>query len=141
MDGIDKSYRAVWDRLGITLSALCLVHCVATPLAAMVMPAFALGRLGGEWVHALFAGVLLPVAAAAFVPGFRRHRNRQVVSIATVGLALLVAGSGVDIGLDEGTATLLTVTAGALLILAHILNRTLCRRCDACRAPRAAAYS
>lgn len=134
MGGILKLYRPIWDRLGITLSTLCLLHCVAIPLAGIVVPAFALGRLGGEWVHTLFALVLLPIAAAAFVPGFRRHRNWQVLLLATAGLALLVAGSGVEIGLDEDAATLVTVAGGALLILAHALNRHLCRRCGACRA-------
>lgn len=135
MDVVVKSYRPLWDRAGIVVSALCLLHCLAAPVAAALAPTLGLVSLDRDWVHPLFAVALALIALAAFLPGYRRHRDRRILLISAAGLALVVYAGGAEIG--DGAETLITVLGSGLLLLAHGLNRSFCHRCEACRASTA----
>lgn len=132
MDVVVKLYRPSWDRAGIVLSALCLLHCVA-PVAAAVLPSLALVVADRDWVHSVFAVALALIAPAAFVPGYRRHRNRRIIFPATAGLALVMLAASAVVG--DGAEALVTVLGSGLLVLAHGLNHRFCRRCQACQTP------
>ena len=43
-----------WDRLGIAASALCMVHCIALPVAFALLPALAAYDGVGDYTHVLF---------------------------------------------------------------------------------------
>lgn len=122
---------AVADRAGVTLSALCMLHCAAVPLAAISLPAFGATLAQHEWVHPLLAAILSAIAVAAFVPGYRRHRDKRIPPLAALGLALVICAAA-GTGLSEGTEIALTLLGGAALVLAHLLNRSFCRRCRIC---------
>ena len=118
------SPRLSWDRFGAGLSALCLVHCLAWPLALGGLSVFAASS-AFAWHEAFHVGVALaavPAALLAGVPGYRRHHDWRP-------LALLVAGSLVLVGsfLSEGLvghtgALVLTGVGGALLLAGHLVN-------------------
>lgn len=135
MDVVVKSYRPLWDRAGIVLSALCLLHCLAAPVAAALAPTLGLVSLDRDWVHPLFAVALVLIALAAFLPGYRRHHDRRIVFPAAAGLATVVFAASAALG--GGAETLITVLGSGLLMLAHGLNRSFCHRCEACRASTA----
>lgn len=129
---------AVADRAGVLLSALCLLHCAATPLALLFVPTLGAALAQHGWVHPLLAAVLSVIAIAAFVPGYRRHRDKRIPWLAASGLALVIgAAAGAEAGLSDEGEIALTLLGGAALILAHGLNRSFCRRCQACRASTA----
>ena len=120
-DGPDlysKSARGRFDRLGVVISGLCMVHCVAG--------LFLIGVLG------LGGGVLLNPAIhrfgllAAFVVGVftigtaaLRHGHRLPLGLGAFGLALMAAA----IASDHGAAEALLTICGVLLVAsAHIVN-------------------
>jgi hypothetical protein len=83
------------DRLGVCLSALCMAHCLLTPLVLAVVP---LGTAIGLWhsgVHLVFLFIVPLIAAIAFVPGWRLHRDSRVWIFAAIGFVFLLAGSQV----------------------------------------------
>lgn len=129
-------YRSVWDRLGIALSALCLVHCIGVPLLMLIasgsMLAFSAGA-GEGWFHQWLVWAIAPVALIAVLPGWRRHRKHNVVAGMLCGLALI---SGAAFAGDElispQAEMMLTLCGGALLIAAHWINLRLCRSCPVC---------
>ncbi len=112
------SARGRFDRLGVVISGLCMVHCVAG--------LFLIGVLG------LGGGVLLNPAihrfglVAAFVVGVLtigasalRHGHRLPLALGSTGLALMAAA----IASDHGTAEALLTICGVLLVAsAHIVN-------------------
>ncbi|MEQ1489463.1 MAG: MerC domain-containing protein, partial [Terricaulis sp.] len=58
------------DATGLGLSALCLVHCLALPVAALSLPLA--GQLAeAEWVHWLMVGLAAPTSLAAVWPRLR----------------------------------------------------------------------
>lgn len=91
------------DRLGICLSVICMAHCLLTPLVLAIVP---LGTAFGFWhsgVHQLFLFIVPLIAAVAFVPGWRLHRDSRVWIFAALGLVFLFAGSqvGLIFGMDQ----------------------------------------
>ncbi len=119
-----------WDRVGIWLSGICLIHCLLLPLALVVLPVSALVVTWHEDVHVVFAVLLVPTTALAFYQGYRRHRQKRVLWGFGPGLALVLLASfpGHEaLGVLGGT--LVTMLGSALLIWGHWQNWRLQARC------------
>lgn len=87
---IETSNRgALADWAGMVASIGCAIHCAAMPLVLAYLPTFGLGWLAGEGFHRWMAVVCFLFAAAAFVPGWRKHRSFLPAVWAAMGLALL----------------------------------------------------
>ena len=122
-----------WDRLGITLSVVCLVHCLMLPFAVAALPFVAAQWLQASSFHVAMALVLLPVALLAVVPGVRRHGRVSVVAAMAAGLSLLsTAAFAGERLLSREWEIGLTLAGGAILVTAHAVNLALCRACPAC---------
>lgn len=120
--------RNLADRLGICLSLLCLIHCVFTPLLIIVLPSLHFLDMF-EHFHELLLFVLPVLALLAFVPGYRKHRDRRVFFWALPGLALVaIAATAFDHEDLRGVA--FSIVGSVLLIQAHLLNRRLCVCCE-----------
>ena len=126
-------YKLWWDRLGITLSVVCLVHCLTLPLAIAALPLVAAQWLHTSAFHAVMALALLPVALLAVVPGLRLHGRASVAAAMAAGLSLLsTAAFAGERLLSSEWAAGLTMAGGTILLTAHVVNLVLCRTCPAC---------
>lgn len=109
------------DRLAIFLSGLCLLHCLAIPIAVLAAP------LLGQWldhtetsVHwALLAGAV-PLSAVALWRGYLRHHQRYILVLGAVGLALMLIAVMHLFGPEA--EIILTVVGVSILLLAHVRN-------------------
>lgn len=120
-----------WDLAGAGASALCILHCLVTPLLAAGLPAL---ELLERPAHTAFAIAILCIGLLAFIPGYRRHRSGLVVLVGLLGFGFLAAGPLLPAGvLRESVETSLTVLGGSLLIAAHLRNACLCRSCRQCQ--------
>ena len=106
------------DALGIVLSALCLLHCLALPILATGALAWA----ASERVHAGLTVALAAVVLAVALPGYRRHRRAVVPALLVGGVALLVGAVVGGEGLGEIGETALTVAGSVVLVAGHGLN-------------------
>jgi hypothetical protein len=123
----------VWDRAGIAASALCVTHCVATPLVATALPILAATE---EGTHLALTLTLLLIGLLAFLPGRRSHGSSRPLGLAIPGFAMLGGALALPEAIGgESLETVLTIAGGALLISAHLCNIRLCRRCQACAGP------
>jgi len=129
----DLQTRVDWDRVGIGLSALCVLHCILTPVVLILIPALGVGGelAATEVFHWVMAGLLLPVALIAFWRGYRHHRALTAlvlgfsgVMIIYVGLFLPEASGGLNVHLA------VNIFGSSLLLTGHVLNRRYCRQCD-----------
>lgn len=107
------------DGVALCLSGLCILHCLALPVLASLMPIF--GSLAeNEMIHkALVIATPFLVAAALFrsCPG----RDRIIfLAIAGIGVALLFAAAFVHELHDY--ETLLTVIGALILASAHFFR-------------------
>jgi peptidoglycan/LPS O-acetylase OafA/YrhL len=125
-----KSLRAISDFVGIGLSLLCLIHCLALPVLIAFAPAI-LRRLPGDDVtHRGLAVAIGLVGVLAFRSGYRMHRRRWLLLLFIAGLALVsvaaVLGDEVLTGYGEAA---ITVCGGLLIVTAHLVNHSFCRSC------------
>jgi hypothetical protein len=118
-----------WDRLGMVASTVCAVHCVVTPIAAMLLPAVAAAEGVTHWT--LAAAVVL-FAVLAFVPGASVHGERRVLLLGLMGVAMIWTALLTADLLADAQRDGLTVAGGLVMVLAHLFNTALCRRCALC---------
>ena len=105
------------DLSGISLSGLCLVHCLAMPILAAALPVLAVFS-EAEWLHKAFVLLALPVAAIAAIT-LRAGRDKVgILALLVAGLSLLVTGAFVEPLHDHETS--LTVAGAICLASAHI---------------------
>ena len=107
----------VLDASAITLSGLCLVHCLALPALAVALPLAGLWA-EQEWVHQLFALSALPITGFAMTRPFHEGARISFIVLAGSGLALLIGAAFIE-GLHD-LETPLTVVGALLLATAHI---------------------
>lgn len=127
-----KSLRAASDFIGIGLSLLCLVHCLALPMLISFAPAILRGLPGDDVTHRSLAVAIGFVGFLAFRSGYKVHGKRWVLAAFIAGLLLVstaaVLGDEVLTGYGEAAVT---VCGGFLLVTAHFFNRSFCRSCIA----------
>lgn len=121
------------DNLGIWASALCVVHCVVTPV--LVSMSVLLARLipGEERTHRTLAVGIAALGAIALVRGFRTHGRRLVLGLMALGLGFIFAGAFLAAWLPSHKYEVaVTMTGSVLMIWAHRMNHTFCRDCKQC---------
>ena len=130
MKNNSQDVRVMWDKIGLGLSGLCLIHCLVLPVVISLMPWMGL-IFEDERVHLLFAAVTVPVALIAFIPGFLRHNLKSVLALGVAGAVLLLLGSVAHDHVGEALAHWFTVLGGILLISGHLRNFRLLSNCCA----------
>jgi peptidoglycan/LPS O-acetylase OafA/YrhL len=133
--------RAMSDFVGIGLSALCLIHCLAVPVLIAFAPAILREMPGDDVTHRSLAVAIGAVGFLAFRSGYKVHRRRWVLTPFITGLLLvsIAAALGDEVLTAYGEAAV-TVCGGLLLVTAHLVNHSFCRSCAA-RAGRQACSS
>ncbi|QHL91982.1 MerC family mercury resistance protein [Sphingomonas changnyeongensis] len=108
------------DGAAIAASALCLVHCLALPLVALMLPMLAAWVAWPEAFHLWAFAFAVPTSLVALALGVRGHRRAAPLLAGGAGLALLAAGVAADV--PEPAETLLTVAGALALARAHLVN-------------------
>ena len=108
------------DRLGMLVSSLCLVHCLALPLMIAALPALGNTLPSDAMIHSALILVALPVTGYALLRGYRTHRRTPPLLIGAVGMLLVAAALfvGPRIYLEQA----LTILGGLLVTGAHLIN-------------------
>ncbi|MBX2848873.1 MAG: MerC domain-containing protein [Acidiferrobacterales bacterium] len=125
------------NNLAIGLSALCAVHCLATPLLLVLLPSLTAFPLEGEAFHKGLLILVIPSSLFSLFMGCKQHQSHRIVAIGIVGLALLlVALMFEDMANGELLEKIFTVLGAAIVAYSHILNFRLCRasECGNCEA-------
>lgn len=122
--------RKIWDFLGMITSVLCVIHCVALPVIALLLPTVA-AYFSGDATHQIFFGILLWAGAFALVPGYRMHRKLRPIAWLLVGLILMTGATFyVHDLLSHAWEPIIAILGSMCLIRAHYLNHKLCGHCD-----------
>jgi len=106
-----------FDEMAITLSGLCLVHCVASA-AFFAMLASSGSALFSPAIHEIGLGFAIVLGAASLGPGLIRPGYRAPGLFGMVGVAIMTLGL-----ILHGQAEILcTIIGVAIVALAHGLN-------------------
>lgn len=118
MGSIIPRIRGRLDRVGVFLSCLCLIHCVAGLVLVAGMGLSATFLLdpaihkGGLLVATIVAGIAIGVGAI-------RHRRAAPFVVAMTGLSFMGGALAVGHGFEEAVLTIIGVI---LVATGHILN-------------------
>lgn len=128
-----RSFQETSDKLAITLSVLCAIHCLALPLIAVVLPSILAMPFAEESFHFWLMVIVVPVSVYALTLGCKQHKRYRIVALGAVGLSILIvtaiAGERYLTEMQEKIFTLIGVT---IIALGHFWNFHLCREKKMC---------
>lgn len=122
----------ILDRVAITTSSLCVLHCVALPLVTAFFPAALSALVHDHLFHQLLVLAVIPSSIIALLLGCRQHKDKTVLLLGVIGVLFLVliALFGHEM-LGETWEKVSTVLSSLLIVAAHIRNHFLCQE-DSC---------
>ena len=114
-----KSTSSWFDRGAIGVSILCMVHCLAMPLLAVLFPLGVFAALAENHWHWLFLGLAAPISLLAFLRTNAHVRDNKFAFGVGLGILLLAIG----VWVHEHELQIVFSVLGALsLLAAHLHN-------------------
>ena len=144
------------DSLAISMSIICAVHCLLTPVLLALLPIISTTFWVHENFHLWMVFLVVPTTSLAVFMGCRQHKDKIVAILGFLGLACIVgvaiyqysfhaAQPLADCGVcpvcsQQGSGSFLNPTTifncsgGLFLAFAHFRNFRLCRsaKCEEC---------
>ena len=115
------------DKLAISLSAACVIHCLFAPTLMIFAYSFLSFSVESELVHYIILLLALPISALALILGYRNHKVLSFLMIGIVGLSLMLLA----VLLGEGTSEkVLTVIGSCTVAYAHFKNHKVCKELE-----------
>ena len=146
------------DHLAICMAVVCAIHCLLVPILMMALPIITTTFIVHQDFHLWMIFFVLPTTSLAIFMGCRNHKDRVVVALSAVGLAVLLfalidermyyAGERDAVGATSNceicawniaeepipmhSGVWLNTIGGLFLASAHIRNFRLCRKSSCC---------
>lgn len=115
----------ILDKLGIWVSSLCALHCLALPVVVPLLPLIGSTFFAQLWFERTILSISLVIGTVALLSGALKYHGRfyPIALLATGGLIYWFK----DIFGENGEP--FTIAVGAMLIVAgHWINMRLCRQ-------------
>ncbi len=111
---------ALADISAVTLSFLCLFHCLLLPFVTSLLPV--LGVVSeNELIHKILVLIAIPISISIFLPSMRSNPvNKFVAVLLLIGCGLLFSAAFIE--MFEAHETNLTVLGAVLISSAHIMR-------------------
>ena len=116
-----------FDGLAISLSVVCVVHCLALPVIIALLPALSQWLQLPEAIHAWLLGCAIPISLT--VLGRSAHRHRAARGTLLLGIVGLFLMGGALLAPTEALETVISVGGAVLLASAHVYNWRRRARC------------
>ncbi len=117
------------DKMAMSLSAACLIHCLFAPTLIIFAYSFLSFSVESEIVHYIILILALPISVLALTLGYRNHKVLSFLITGIFGLSLMLLA----VLLGEGTSEkVLTVIGSSIVAYAHYRNHKICKEleCD-----------
>lgn len=117
------------DRIGITVTSLCALHCILLPILLPILPLLGLSFLAVHAWEDIFLLLTAALGTIALFSGFKRyHKRLYPFYLLYLGVALYWIKHDFSAELEP-----FFIIGGASLILAaHFINIKLCNNCRQC---------
>lgn len=117
------------DRLGITATSLCALHCILLPVILPALPLLGISFLADHvWEH-VFLIVTAILGSIAMFSGFKRY-HKKLYPFYLLILGVTVYWLKHDF--SEAVQPLFIIVGATLIVVAHIINIKLCNSCKQC---------
>jgi len=115
------------DRIGVTASTLCAVHCALVPIFITALPLLGLEFLANEWVEISMIIVSAILGTLSLSLSYRKQHHKLLPFIVLIAGFLLI-GTGHFSGLHKLEPILIPI-GGIIVAAAHVVNWRLNRTC------------
>ena len=116
------------DKLAISLSLVCVIHCLFVPSFVVLSSGYYAAILDNEFVHNLILFFAIPVSLFALALGYKNHGAPQYFFIGITGLIILVMAVILGEPLYGETGEILfTILGSVLVVFAHYKNHQICK--------------
>lgn len=119
-DRVTARWRALLESVAVSASLLCLIHCVALPIAIAALPALSNSLDFPSWTHAALLALAMPLSLSALIVGYDQHGAVLPAVIGAAGLGLMAMG--LFMAESRTAETGLTVIGTVLVAVAHLRN-------------------
>ena len=123
------------DKTAISLSALCLAHCLLVPSFLVFLSGYVSLSYNNELIHYALLLIAIPVSLYALITGVRNHNSYAYLYAGLVGITALILAVTLGAQIWGETGEKVLTTVGAILVAtSHFKNYRLCREveCDNC---------
>lgn len=121
------------DRIAITVSMLCAVHCLLLPILLVALPSLGSSIVASEAVHLTLLGIAIPFSVISLSLGCKLHQRKSFITIGLIGLGLMIlALASEPLGLGHDAEQVFTLLGAVIVAFAHVRNFRLCRQFDDC---------
>ena len=123
------------DKTAISLSMICLAHCLLLPSFLVILSGYITLSYDNEFIHYLLLFIAIPVSIYALITGAKNHSNFTFLVMGIVGIISLIFAVTVGVELwDESGEIVFTIIGASLVAFSHYKNYKLCREvdCDLC---------
>jgi MerC mercury resistance protein len=93
LDSANRILALPADQIGIWTSALCVIHCLLTPVLLSISAVSAHFLPSEERTHRSLAVVIAALGAIALLKGYRKHRSSRVLLLMATGLLFICGGA------------------------------------------------
>ena len=99
------------DKTAISLSALCLVHCLLVPSFLVFLSGYVSLSYNNELIHYAILFIAIPVSIYALITGVRNHKSFSFLYLGLIGIISLILAVtlGAQIWGEVGEKVLTTV--------------------------------
>ena len=115
------------DRMGVTASALCAVHCALVPIFITALPLLGLEFLANDWVEITMIAVSAILGTLSLSLSYRKQHRKLLPFIVLITGFILIS-----IGHFSGFQSLepILIPAGGIIVAAaHVVNWKLNNAC------------
>ncbi|MGB1197848.1 MAG: MerC domain-containing protein [Thalassotalea sp.] len=118
------------DRIGITATSLCALHCIFLPVILPALPLLGLSFLADHTWENVFLLVTAILGSIAMLSGFKRyHRKLYPFYLLLLGVAIY----GQKHTFSDAVEPYLISIGTLLIVTAHFINIKLCNSCKSCK--------
>ncbi|MGM0546024.1 MAG: MerC domain-containing protein [Bacteroidota bacterium] len=111
--------KSFWDRIGISLSGFCAIHCLFFPVVIALLPLWPVAEAIHFWTHPLLFLLILPTVIFALrtdnLPGY-------IPILLYLGLAIIALAWVFHEWLGLWGESAVTIVGSTLLVTGHWLN-------------------
>jgi hypothetical protein len=119
------------DRFAISLSLICLIHCLFAPSFIILTSTFLSFSYDNEFIHKMIVLIAVPISISALSMGYRNHKNISFLPFGIAGLLILILAVllGENI-LGEYGEKGLTLLGSIFISYSHYRNYKICIESD-----------
>lgn len=117
------------DRIGITATSLCALHCILLPVLLPALPLLGLSFLADHaWEH-IFLVITAILGTFALFSGFKKyHKRLYPFYLLFIGVFIY----WIKHDFSEELQPYFIILGASLIVAAHIINLKLCNSCKQC---------